>query len=163
MIVTLLRKRPQGSTLSSLPTGVLAIDASRIALAAEGEDKRLGGVGTWKSDFSGKNIYMGGYAGVAVGSSRLGRFPANVILISQPLILRSFPYTESGKASATGHVRNSDKTRGCYGAFVGQRCEGDVLYGDAGSASRFFKQVGVRSQSDVLLSQDKQVKGATEC
>lgn len=44
----------------------------------------------------------------------------------------------SGKAAAGGHVRNGDKTRNAYAEFPGMRCEGDVLYGDTGTAARFF-------------------------
>ena len=46
----------------------------------------------------------------------------------------------SGKASAGGHVRNADKHRNAYAGFVGQRCEGDVLIGDTGTAARYFYQ-----------------------
>jgi hypothetical protein len=37
-----------------------------------------------------------------------------------------------------GFHRRSNKTANCYGHFVGERTEGDVTYGDAGGASRFF-------------------------
>ena len=50
----------------------------------------------------------------------------------------AFGEKTSGKQAAGGHVRNSDKTRNAYSAFEGQRCEGDVLYGDTGTAARFF-------------------------
>jgi site-specific DNA-methyltransferase (adenine-specific) len=49
-----------------------------------------------------------------------------------------FPNTKSGKQSAGGHVRHADKHRNTYGKFKGNTNEGDVLYGDQGSASRFF-------------------------
>jgi DNA modification methylase len=69
----------------------------------------------------------------------LGRWPANVLHDGSEEVTSRFPQTASGKAAPGGHVRNSDKTRTAYGAFEGQRCEGDVLYGDAGSsAARFF-------------------------
>lgn len=60
--------------------GGINIDKSRVPLASVGEDKRLGGKGTWKTDNMAKNTYEGGYAGVEVTSSQLGRFPSNVIL-----------------------------------------------------------------------------------
>ena len=49
MIIHLLRKPLASNTLGSLPCGVLAIDATRVPLAAAGEDPRLGGKGTWAS------------------------------------------------------------------------------------------------------------------
>lgn len=72
------------------------------------------------------------------GSDPAGRWPANIIHDGSEEVLAVFPQTESGKQSENGHIRNSDKTRHTFGTFAGQRCEGDVLYGDAGSAARFF-------------------------
>ena len=61
-------------------TGGINIDGCRIELQEEGEDKRLGGKGTWRAEKMAKNVYKGGYSGEGVTSSILGRFPANVIL-----------------------------------------------------------------------------------
>ena len=58
-------------------TGGINIDGCRIELS-EGDDPRLGGKGTWKTDGMAKNVY-GDYKGRENGSSELGRFPANVI------------------------------------------------------------------------------------
>ncbi len=74
----------------------------------------------------------------SAGVAPSGRWPANIIHDGSEEVLAAFPQTTSGKQAAGGHVRNSDKTRNAYGAFEGQRCEGDVLYGDSGSAARFF-------------------------
>ena len=59
-------------------TGGINIDGCRVGLS-EGDDPRLGGKGTWKTDKMAKDVYVGGYAGVDTGSSELGRFPANVM------------------------------------------------------------------------------------
>lgn len=59
-------------------TGGINIDGCRIELS-EGDDPRLGGEGTWKTDKMAKDVYVGGYAGEETGSSELGRFPANVM------------------------------------------------------------------------------------
>ena len=59
-------------------TGGINIDDCRIDLS-EGDDPRLGGKGTWKTDKMAKDVYVGGYAGEDQGSSELGRFPANVM------------------------------------------------------------------------------------
>ena len=60
--------------------GALNIDATRIGVNAEVDDPRLGGRGTWSTASAAKNVYEGGYAGDRVGSSPLGRWPANLVL-----------------------------------------------------------------------------------
>jgi DNA modification methylase len=70
-----------------------------------------------------------------------GRYPSNVLHDGSEEVLEAFAAfgeKTSGKQAAGGHVRNSDKHRNTYAPFIGQRCEGDVLYGDTGSAARFF-------------------------
>jgi hypothetical protein len=67
-----------------------------------------------------------------------GRWPANVVHDGSPEVLALFPEVASGKQAAGGHVRNSLKHRNTYSPMAGMRCEGDVLYGDSGSAARFF-------------------------
>jgi site-specific DNA-methyltransferase (adenine-specific) len=64
-------------------TGGINIDAIRVGLS-EGDDSRLGGNGSWKTDKSAKNVYEGGYEGKEIESSALGRFPANLILTHHP-------------------------------------------------------------------------------
>ena len=59
-------------------TGGINIDACRIELS-EGDDPRLGGEGSWKTDKMAKDVYVGGYVGKDTKSNELGRFPANVI------------------------------------------------------------------------------------
>lgn len=58
-------------------TGAINIDGCRVELS-EGDDPRLGGKGTWKTEGMAKNVY-GDYEGKENGSSDLGRYPANVI------------------------------------------------------------------------------------
>ena len=59
-------------------TGGINIDDCRIELS-EGDDPRLGGEGSWKTDKMAKDVYVGGYAGKDTKSNELGRFPANVM------------------------------------------------------------------------------------
>ena len=59
-------------------TGGINIDGCRVGLS-EGDDPRLGGKGTWKTDKAGKEIYDVGFTGEDIASSELGRFPANVM------------------------------------------------------------------------------------
>ena len=54
-------------------TGGINIDGCRVDLS-EGDDTRLGGKGTWKTDKMANNVY-GDYEGKEAGSSELGRFP----------------------------------------------------------------------------------------
>ncbi len=69
-----------------------------------------------------------------------GRWPANVTLDEEAarLLDEQSGTLTSGKQIAGGHVRSSPKHSGVYQPMVGTRCEGDVLYGDSGGASRFF-------------------------
>ncbi len=131
MIITLLRKPLASNTLASLPCGVLAIDATRVPLASEGEDSRLGGKGTWTSQFSGKEVYNGGYAGEPIGSSVLGRFPANVILTDATV--DGFP------SSGSSYCANPSKTPNSW--FAGGMGFAGRGYRDAVPASRYFKRI----------------------
>ena len=78
----LLCRKPLVGTLveniTQFGTGALNIDACRIPVTAA-DDARLGGAGSWSTSHAAKNVYAGGYAGVRVGSSPGGRYPANVV------------------------------------------------------------------------------------
>ena len=79
--VVMARKPVEGTVADNVlkhGTGGINIDDCRIDLS-EGDDPRLGGKGTWKTDKMAKDVYVGGYAGEDQGSSELGRFPANVM------------------------------------------------------------------------------------
>ena len=69
-----------------------------------------------------------------------GRWPANLILDEEAagMLDSTVGTLKSGKAPATGFIRNSDKTRNAYGDFKGNRDEPTVLIGDSGGPSRFF-------------------------
>ena len=77
--VVMARKPVEGTVADNVlkhGTGGINIDDCRIDLS-EGDDPRLGGKGTWKTDKMANNVY-GDYEGKESGSSELGRFPANV-------------------------------------------------------------------------------------
>ena len=79
--IVMARKPLEGTVADNVlkhGTGGINIDDCRIDLS-EGDDPRLGGKGTWKTDKMAKDVYVGGYAGEDQGSSELGRFPANVM------------------------------------------------------------------------------------
>ena len=78
--VVMARKPVEGTVADNVlkhGTGGINIDDCRIDLS-EGDDPRLGGKGTWKTDKMANNVY-GDYEGKESGSSELGRFPANVM------------------------------------------------------------------------------------
>jgi len=86
--------------------GGINIDASRIGLS-KGDDSRLGGKGSWKTDKAAENVYEGGYEGKDIESSPLGRFPANIILTHHEDCeckgtKKVKPSNGSGKASEKG-------------------------------------------------------------
>lgn len=71
--------------------GAVNIDGCRVPTNPEVDDPRLGGNGDWGTDKTAKNVYEGGYAGVRVSSSSLGRHPANLILDGSPEVVAMFP------------------------------------------------------------------------
>lgn len=84
--------------------------------------------------------YGGASAPFTAGDASSGRWPANVVMDEEAgaLLDSTVGMLKSGKAPATGFVRNSDKHRNAYGAFEGNREEPTTLIGDSGGASRFF-------------------------
>ena len=105
---------------------------SRVGLS-ENDDPRLGGKGTWKSDKIAKNVYMGGYEGRDVGSSELGRYPANLIHDGSEEVVKGFPKTKT--TYVTSHHKNNRSTKSAVGDLGHPGAQG---YDDDGSAARFF-------------------------
>ena len=131
--VVMARKPVEGTVADNVlkhGTGGINIDDCRIDLS-EGDDPRLGGKGTWKTDKMAKDVYVGGYAGEETGSSELGRFPANVIHDGSEEVLEGFPYTKSGKMKQ--HIKGGQYN--VYGKMYPRDVE---TIGDEGSAARFF-------------------------
>ena len=79
--IVVAQKPKDGSYVSNVMkhgVGPLNIDACRIGLSS-GDDPRLGGKGSWKTDNMAQNAY-GERKGKKISSSSLGRWPANVVL-----------------------------------------------------------------------------------
>ena len=79
--VVMARKPFEGTVAENVlkhGTGGINIDECRIELS-EGDDPRLGGKGSFKTDKAGKDVYSLGYRGEETTTSELGRFPANVM------------------------------------------------------------------------------------
>lgn len=115
-------------------TGGINIDACRIE-GSVGDDPRLGGHGSWKTDKAAKNIYEGGYAGEQIKSSTEGRFPANLILddfMAAELDNQSGVLT-SGAMKKSYEYKNNGYSLGAPSGSTNHFCESSE-----GGASRFF-------------------------
>ena len=138
--ITVARKPLIGTVAENVlahGTGAINIDASRVPTDSNVDDPRLGGNGTWSSAKMAKNVYEGGYAGERVGSSPLGRWPANLIHDGSQLVLDLFP--EANSARANGNPNNPKRGTNHTATSYGQG-DGKVThdYRDSGSAARFF-------------------------
>ena len=111
-------------------TGGINIDDCRIELS-EGDDPRLGGKGSFKTDKAGKDVYSLGYRGEETATSELGRFPANVMHDGSEEVVREFPFTKSGRS-------NNNAEKGEPGDITPMRRGTLVSRNDDGSAARFF-------------------------
>jgi DNA modification methylase len=133
--ITLARKPLIGTVAANVlehGTGGLNIDGCRVETNPEVDDPRLGGKGDWSSDKMAKNVYEGGYAGDRVGSSPLGRFPANLIHDGSEEVLALFPDSDgSGSARTLNRGQRDDGW--------GMADEPGLLRdAGSGSAARFF-------------------------
>lgn len=153
--VTLARKPLVGTVEANWGehrTGALQIDGCRVAIDPTVDDPRLGGKGTWASDKMAKNVYEGGYAGERVGSSPLGRWPANLIHDGSDEVLAAFPQAPGQVAPVSGGAP-SEKTSNVYDRMrregepsadsdnegaVGFKMKPGMRRLDTGSAARFF-------------------------
>lgn len=116
-------------------TGGINIDDCRVPLQEEGEDSRLGGKGTWKTDHAAKNVY-GDYSGEKVGSSEQGRFPANVVLDGSEEVTEHFPQSQSGRMTSEHKTNNK---RNLYGKYDNNKAQISKTYeASSGTAARFF-------------------------
>jgi DNA modification methylase len=118
-------------------TGGINIDGCRVELH-DGDDSRLGGDGSWKTNKSAKNVYNGGYSGIEVGSSSLGRFPANVIHDGSDEVLQGFPLTGKGNGEKPYKYSGKEYNNKETSMFNGDKPQAPSNFNDSGSASRFF-------------------------
>lgn len=137
--IVLARKTLNGTLIDNVDrhgTGALNVGACRISAAGRPlREVRLNGNQT--------EVFRNGKGSVAVGTTDLGRFPANVILDEEAaaeMDTQSGTLT-SGKAKEGGHTRNQPPGEGIFGGGKGLWTEAGAagtLYGDSGGASRFF-------------------------
>lgn len=108
-------------------TGALNIDGCRVPMSGETTVRSTG------SGVRGRGDGWGMEGGV-IGGSDAGRWPANLIHDGSDEVLAAFPETKSGKAGANPKPFSS-KTEGWGNIGVNGHSH---LYGDEGSAARFF-------------------------
>ena len=117
-------------------TGGINIDGCRVELS-EGDDPRLGGKGTWKTDKAGKEIYDVGFTGEDIASSELGRFPANVMHDGSEEVLSGFPNTGQGGGKPYSYAGREYDNKDTS-MFNGDKPQAPSNYNDMGTAARFF-------------------------
>jgi site-specific DNA-methyltransferase (adenine-specific) len=116
-------------------TGAINIDGCRIETDPTVDDPRLGGNGDWSGEKLG---YHGSDNISRHPSSKLGRWPANIIHDGSEEVIAAFPETTSGVLKA-GTIRNSEnKIYGKGMAAAGIAATDYDTGGDSGSAARFF-------------------------
>lgn len=145
MLITIARKPLEGTVINNAllhGCGALNIDASRIILAEDGGPPRLGGKGLWHIARE-ASTHTVSLPGITMGSSPLGRWPANTILISNPKLLSEFPESFSG-------TEKFGIAKGCKSIFFGMPLSPSIAsFGTSGlgSAARFFKQIKADKQT----------------
>lgn len=127
-------------------TGGINIDGCRIGLD---DDDRLKKGGSYSGNRSGSKVssLFNAGNGKIEYSAPPGRYPANLIHDGSEEVVGLFPNTKSGASAAGGHKRSHENMRkgsSVYGngrGIAGTSSTDDAgsLYGDSGSASRFFK------------------------
>jgi len=137
--ITVARKPFQTTVAANVlehGTGALNVDGCRVAIDEAVDDPLLGGKGTWSSEKMAKNVYEGGYAGERVGSSKLGRWPANLIHDGSDEVVGLFPVTGGG-----GKPQQRDRAASAV-PYTGSHRPEYTPYKDTatggGSAARFF-------------------------
>ena len=136
MLITLARKPLMGSVVNNVLAhgcGTLNIDASRIGIDPSVDDPRLGGKGEWNVQRK-KSEHTASLPASTMGSSPLGRWPANVLHDGSDAVLAGFPDTASVTRNTATCTPNGK------GMFAGGSYEGNT-YSDSGSAARYFKQI----------------------
>lgn len=137
--ITVARKPLSEKTvaLNCLKWGVggIDIDGCRVETNPDVDDPRLGGKGNWhiKRKPDGHTV---SFPAQDMGSSTLGRFPANLIHDGSVEVLSLFPNTGGGKYKS-GAIRQPRLGREQYGDME-QSHDGIDNYGNFGSAARFF-------------------------
>lgn len=108
--ITIFQKPLEGTYINNIEIygcGGMNIDACRVPINPEIDDPRLGGKGTWSTDKAAENIYEGGYEGKRVGSSKAGRFPANIIL--DEYVAQIFDEQTGARSGCKPHQIKSNK------------------------------------------------------
>jgi len=111
--------------------GGINIDGCRVEINPEVDDSRLGGKGEWhiKRNPDGHTV---SFPAQDMGSSPLGRFPANLIHDGSDEVRECFPEQKSSGNRVNVEYKNPNKSNVDFGGGI----KND--YNDSGNASRFF-------------------------
>lgn len=133
--IVLARKNFSGTVednLAKFRVGALNIGDCRVE---SGERPLIGSHSARPPDGFASSFDMG--SGFRIGTTEVGRWPANVLHDGSDEVVAAFP-VEAG-AFAPVRRRGADKFRNSFGAFKGDIDEaGSTFHGDSGSAARFF-------------------------
>lgn len=136
----ILARKPLGSTVAACVleygTGGLNINGCRVEPTGESrprageasQERRYADAGA--TNFAAKPGVRGGAAE--------GRWPANIIHDGSPEVVAGFPQTTSGKPAQGGHARRGSLHDTAGGWGMRHDTDAGLLYGDSGSAARFF-------------------------
>lgn len=136
--ITIFQKPLEGTYIENIEKygcGAMNIDACRVPINPEVNDPRLGGKGTWSTSKAAKNIYEGSYKGERVSSSKLGRFPPNMIF--DEYMAQELDNQTGIRTSGTNCVRTKEGTFFEHGG-LGKAGDVQITYGDTGGGSRMF-------------------------
>ena len=155
--IILARKPLVGTVAANVTehgTGALNIDACRVAAMARPARVSLG------ENTSGKNTYGDngpGGGSKAVGTTDLGRWPANVVLDEDAARLLDEQAPDTGAAAAAPGPTLRGETSGTVACGARKGLDGDpAFHGDRGGASRFFYTAKAsRSERNAGLTGDK--------
>ena len=142
--ITVARKPLNGTVADNVleyGTGALNIDGCRVETESGGRPLRVTSSLRDDIEYSGNSLSgrADGSLGtsLAVGSTDLGRWPANLIHDGSDDVMNLFPQTSSGVMKA-GQQRKASKGKGGYCDGFPDEATSSDTYGDSGSAARFF-------------------------
>ena len=132
--ITVARKPLEGTVAANVlahGTGALNIDGCRVESGESTVRTRtVGDLGRFNDD--------GWQPTPGTNGSDAGRWPANLIHDGSDEVVALFPETSSGKAAASGHKRSGSLHDTESGWGMRHEESAGLLYGDSGSAARFF-------------------------
>jgi len=123
-------------------TGAININGCRIEINTDVDDSRLGGDGSWKTDRDKRSFrtISKGYCSSENSSSKLGRFPSNLIHDGSDEIKKGFPDTGKSerKTMTVNNLSESTNNTSYKMNTIGATTH---RQGGSGNACRYFKEL----------------------